>query len=340
MSCWLKHYYPDVFAAALLNSMPMGFYQPAQIVIDAQKHTVEVREVDVNHSLWDNKLEEKSGKYFAMRLGFRQISGIRADDVDTLVNGRGEGYKSITALRDVGVSIAALERLADADAFRSMGMDRRKALWEVSALQDMPVELFKGQASESVLETQVELPLMGKGEHVVQDYATVGLSLKAHPGSFVRPQLDMLNIRSCHHINNDSTNGQLVKVAGLVLVRQRPGTAGGVCFITIEDETGYSNLVVFEKLFDTYRKEILHARLLMVEGRLQREGKVVHVIVSKCFDFTKMLGKLVQREVDELPVLTMARGDEKTAPYPSQNKRTQVREDVPKEAFHGGRNFK
>jgi len=340
VSCWLKHYYPDVFAAALLNSMPMGFYQPAQIVIDAQKHTVEVREVDVNHSLWDNKLEEKSGKYFALRLGFRQISGIREDDMEVLVNGRSEGYQSITALRDAGVSMAALERLADADAFRSLGMDRRKALWEVSALQDMPIELFKGQKSESVLEVQVELPLMAKGEHVVQDYATVGLSLKAHPVSFVRSQLDMLNIRTCHHINNDSTDGQLVKVAGLVLVRQRPGTAGGVCFITIEDETGYSNLVVFEKLFETYRKEILHARLLMVEGRLQREGKVVHVVVSKCFDFTKMLGKLLKREADDLPVLTLARGDEKTAPYPAQNKRTQVREDATKKAFHEGRNFK
>lgn len=340
VSCWLKHYYPDVFAAALLNSMPMGFYQPAQIVIDAQKHNVQVREVDVNYSLWDNKLEEKSGKYFALRLGFREIKGIREDEMDILISGRGEGYRSITAFRDAGVSLSTLEKLADADAFRSMGMDRRKALWEVSALQDMPVELFKGQASESVLETQVELPLMSKGEHVVQDYAAVGLSLKAHPVSFVRSQLDMLNIRSCHAINNDSTSGQLVKVAGLVLVRQRPGTAGGVCFITIEDETGYSNLVVFEKLFETFRKEILHSRLLMVEGRLQREGNVVHVIVSKCYDFTKMLGKLVQREVDDLPVLTLARGDEKSAPYPSQNKKAQVREDVPKEAFHGGRNFK
>ncbi|MBB6240024.1 error-prone DNA polymerase [Pedobacter sp. AK013] len=343
VSCWLKHYYPDVFAAALLNSMPMGFYQPAQIVIDAQKHTVQVREVDVNHSQWDNKLEEKLGKYFALRLGFREIKGIREDEMDILVNARGDGYRSITALRDAGVSLGALEKLADADAFRSMGMDRRKALWEVSALQDMPVELFKGQASESVLETQVELPLMSKGEHVVQDYNTVGLSLKAHPVSFVRSQLDMLNIRSCHTINNDSSNGQLVKVAGLVLVRQRPGTAGGVCFITIEDETGYSNLVVFEKLFETYRKEILHSKLLMVEGRLQREGQVVHVIVSKCFDFTKMLGKLVQREVDDLPVLTLARGDEKTAPYSVQDKRAQVREDhteAAKAAFHGGRNFK
>ncbi|WP_426329041.1 error-prone DNA polymerase [Pedobacter sp. R-06] len=340
VSCWLKHYYPDVFAAALLNSMPMGFYQPAQIVIDAQKHGVEVQEVDVNSSLWDNRLEEKPGKYFALRLGFREIKGIREDEMDILVKGRGDGYKTITALRDAGVSLDALEKLADADAFRSMGMDRRKALWEVSALQDMPVELFRGQASESVLETQVSLPLMSKGEHVVQDYATVGLSLKAHPVSFVRAQLDMLNIRSCHAINNDATDGQLVKVAGLVLVRQRPGTAGGVCFITIEDETGFSNLVVFEKLFETYRKEILHARLLMVEGRLQREGQVVHVIVSRCFDFTKMLGKLVQREMDDLPVLTLARGDEKSAPYPARNKRAQVREEVSKNAFHGGRNFK
>lgn len=343
VSCWLKHYYPDAFAAALLNSMPMGFYQPAQIVIDAQKHSVDVREVDINYSLWDNLLEEKKGKYYAMRLGFRQIKGIREDEMELLVGGRGKGYKSISALRDAGVSIAALERLADADAFRSLGLDRRKALWEVSALQDMPVEMFKGQPSESVLETQVELPLMGKGEHVVQDYATVGLSLKAHPVSFVREQLELLRIRSCYQINNEATDGQLVKVAGLVLVRQRPGTAGGVCFITIEDETGYSNLVVFEKLFQTYRKEILHSRLLMVEGRLQREGQVVHVIVSKCFDFTKMLGKLVQRQADDLPVLTLARGDEMPSAFVAQNKKTQVREDASEEtknAFHGGRNFK
>ncbi|SES23413.1 error-prone DNA polymerase [Pedobacter rhizosphaerae] len=342
VSCWLKHYYPDAFATALLNSMPMGFYQPAQIVIDAQKHAVQVREVDVNYSLWDNLLEEKSGKYFAIRLGFRQIKGIAEEEMSVLINARSHGYQNITELRDAGVSLASLERLADADAFRSMGLDRRKALWEVSALKDIPVELFKGQPSENKLETQVELPLMGKGEHVVQDYATVGLSLKAHPVSFVRDQLDMLHIRSCHQINHEATDGQLVKVAGLVLVRQRPGTAGGVCFITIEDETGYSNLVVFEKLFETYRKEILHSRLLMVEGRLQREGQVVHVIVSKCFDFTKMLGKLLHREADALPVLTLSRADEKTAPYPAQNKRSQLREDAreAKEAFHSGRNFK
>jgi len=343
VSCWLKHYYPDVFSTALLNSMPMGFYQPAQIVIDAQKHTVQVREVDVNYSSWNNLLEEKSGKYHAIRLGFRQIKGIREDEMEILVAGRGDHYHSITGLRDAGVSMATLERLADADAFRSMSLDRRKALWEVSALQDMPAEIFKGQPSESVLETQVELPLMSKGEHVVQDYASVGLSLKAHPVSFVRDQLDMLRILSCRGINNEAMNGQLVKVAGLVLVRQRPGTAGGVCFITIEDETGFSNLVVFEKLFEKYRKEILHARLLMVEGRLQREKEVVHVIVTKCMDLTKMLGKLMQREADDLPILTLSRADEKSAPYPAQDKRSQVREDGTKSAnnvFHGGRNFK
>jgi error-prone DNA polymerase len=201
--------------------------------------------------------------------------------------------------------------LADADAFRSIGLDRRKALWEVSALQDRPTEIFKGQPSESVLETQVELPLMTPGEHVVQDYATVGLSLKAHPVSFVRPQLEMLHILSTHSTNNDAQHGQFVKVAGLVLVRQRPGTAEGVCFVTIEDETGFTNLVVFEKLFEKYRKEILHSKLLMVEGRLQREGLVVHVIVSKCVNLTKLLGSLVQREQED-----------------------------PNDVFYGGRNFR
>jgi len=309
VSSFLKCYYPDAFAAALLNSMPMGFYQPAQVVIDAQKHNVDVRPPDINHSTWDNLLEEKAGEYYAIRLGFRQIKGLREDEMNVLVTNRGTGYKSITALRDAGISIGALDRLADADAFRSIGLDRRKALWEVSALQDMPVEIFKGQPSESILETQVELPLMTLGEHVVQDYATVGLSLKAHPVSFIRQQLEMLRILSTNLVNNDIQDGQMVKVAGLVLVRQRPGTAGGVCFITIEDETGFTNLVVFEKLFETYRKEILQARLLMVEGKLQREGQVVHVIVRKCYDLTKLLGKLAQRQ-------------------------------VPDDAFHGGRNFR
>jgi error-prone DNA polymerase len=339
VSSWLKCYYPDVFATALLNSLPMGFYQPAQIVIDARKHGVEVRPADVNYSAWDNLLEEKVGKYHSIRLGFRQIKGIREEDVQGLLNARTNNYTSITALRDAGVSQTALEKLADADAFRSLGLDRRKALWEIAALADMPVALFSGQPSESVKEVQVELPLMAASEHVIEDYATTALSLKAHPVSFVREKLSLLRIRSTKELA-DIADGTFLKVAGLVLVRQRPGTAKGVCFITIEDETGFSNLVVFQNIFDKYRKEILQARLLMVEGKLQREGEVVHIIVSRCFDLSKLMRGLTQSNNEDIPVLTLSRADETTNPFPSQNIKTQSKEGTQKEIFHGGRNFR
>ncbi len=319
VSCWLKCYYPDVFATALLNSMPMGFYQPAQIVIDARNHGVEVREIDVNYSLWDNLLEEKSGKYHAMRLGFRQIKGIAAEEMELLVVGRTVPYRTIHEIMDAGVSQVTLERLADADAFRSLGMDRRQALWEVSALADRPVGIFEKQASESEKEPQLSLPLMSDSEHVVQDYATTALSLKAHPVSFVREKLSLLKILATREAS-ESWDGRLVKVAGLVLVRQRPGTAGGVCFITIEDETGVANLVVFQQLFEKYRKEILGARLLMVEGKLQREGEVVHVIVKRCFDLTRMLKELTDSGQEELPLLTLSRADERS-PFPLRTKK-------------------
>eukprot|EP01035_Chromulina_nebulosa_P056793 gene56793-77838_t len=250
----------------------MGFYQSAQIVIDAQKHGVEVRPVDVNLSFWDNTLEEKAGKYFAMRLGFRQVKGLREDDMKLLVDGRKKNYIGIHLLRDVGVPESALEKLADADAFRSMELDRRQALWEVTALYDRPIGLFAGQSSESANESEVRLPKMSASEHVVQDYAATSLSLKAHPVSFVREKLKMLHILSARELGS-VVNGMPVKVAGLVLVRQRPGTAKGVCFITIEDETGVANLVVFQNLFDQYRKEILQSKLLMVDGTLQKEGE-------------------------------------------------------------------
>lgn len=299
VSSWIKYHYPDVFATALLNSLPMGFYQPAQIVIDARKHDVEVRPADVNLSYWNNTLEEQAGQYRAIRLGFRQIKGIKEVDADALVNGRGDGYRQIVAIMDAGVPQAALEKLADADAFRSMGMDRRQALWEVSALADRPEALFKEQPSQSAYEPQTKLPLMTEAEHVGQDYVSTTLSLKAHPVSFVREKLQLLNISSTHEINN-GTDGTMVKVAGLILVRQRPGTASGVCFITIEDETGFCNLVVFQKFFDKYRKEILQARLLMVEGKLQREGEVVHVIVEKCYNISLLLSQVVARSENEV----------------------------------------
>ncbi|UKT62299.1 error-prone DNA polymerase [Pedobacter mucosus] len=339
VSCWLKCYYPDVFATALLNSMPMGFYQPAQIVIDARKHGVEVRPIDVNYSFYDNTLEEITGKYHAMRLGFRQIKGIRTEDIEALTTKRIKPYQNINELLDVGISLATMERLADADAFRSLGFDRRQALWEVSALADRPIALFEGQQSESKLEKQTTLPLMSSGEHVIQDYASTALSLKAHPVSFVREQLNLLRVCANKDLP-EIKDGEIIKVAGLVLVRQRPGTAGGVCFITIEDESGFSNLVVFESLFEKYRKEILQARLLMVEGKLQREGEVVHIIVKRCFDLTKMLRTLSKVEEDNLPILTLSRSDEKTAPYPSENKRTQVRKTEKEIAIPLARNFK
>jgi len=338
VSCWLKCYYPDVFATALLNSMPMGFYQPAQIVIDAKNHGVEVLPVDINHSEWDNLLEQKNGKYHKIRLGFRQIKGIREEEMQNLVENRSKQYQTIPELMDIGISQATLERLADADAFRSINLDRRRALWEVSALADKPIALFEGQPSESEKETQIELPLMSTSEHVVQDYATTALSLKAHPVSFVREKLQLLKILSTKE-TAESWDGRLVKVAGLVLVRQRPGTAGGVCFITIEDETGVANLVVFQHLFEKYRKEILGARLLMVEGKLQREGQVVHIIAQRCFDLTKMLRSLTKTEKEELPLLTLSRADERT-PFPAQNKRTQIREDASEKAIPEARNFR
>ncbi|TWF34947.1 error-prone DNA polymerase [Chitinophaga polysaccharea] len=292
VSSWLKCYYPDVFACALLNSLPMGFYQPAQIVIDARKHGVKVRPVDINFSLWDNNLEEHSGKYRAMRLGFRQVKGIKEEDIAGLLSGRTTHYQNIPALREAGVSHNTLEKLADADAFNSIGLDRRRALWEVSALHDRPTGMFTGQTAESVAEAGVQLPEMTAAEQVIHDYGALSLSLKAHPVSFVREKLNLLQVLTAKDLEYID-DGAFVKVAGLVLVRQRPGTASGVCFITMEDETGCCNLVVFEKLFTHYRKEIVQSRLLMVEGKLQREGEVVHVVVQHCYNFTKLLQRLI-----------------------------------------------
>ena len=317
VSSWLKCYYPEVFACALLNSMPMGFYQPAQIISDARKHGVEVRPVDVNHSQWDYMLEEfqaisgespairgesleedsppairgesleedspATKKYRILRLGFRQVNGLREEDIKALIAGRTTMYTSIHELRQAEVNEGALERLADADAFRSMGFDRRQALWEVST-KERPMAVFPKKQEEE----QVTLPEMSMPEHVVYDYASTSLSLKAHPVSFAREQLDQLRIVSASKLE-DLKNGDRVKVAGLVLVRQRPETASGICFITIEDETGTANLVVFKHLFDKFRKEVLQSNLLMVEGKLQKEGEVIHVIVSRCFNFNKLL---------------------------------------------------
>jgi len=337
VSCWLKYYYPEVFATALLNSQPMGFYQPAQIVRNAREHGVQILPIDVNRSQWDNTLEAKQGRYFALRLGLREINGIKQDEMDKLVYGRIKTYTAPHQICDAGVSVATMEKLANADAFRSMDLDRRRALWEVSALHDRPVQLMQGQPSQSDYEPEVNLPTLRLSEHVVQDYATTGLSIKGHPLSFIRQTLNLLHIRTAKE-TNQTENKTVIKTAGLILIRQRPGTAKGVCFITLEDETGTTNLVVFPKLFDKYRKEILHARLLMVEGMVERTD-VTHVIVRRIFNITKLLGDLTAIRNEQQPVLTLSRADEKASPFIPMDKPLKTQQQ-PEDSFHKGRNFK
>jgi error-prone DNA polymerase len=337
VSSWIKCYYPDVFACALLNSMPMGFYQPAQIIIDAQKHGVEVRPVDINYSNWDNTLEEKSGKYCTLRLGFRQVKGLREEDIKILISKRKGGYTTIHELRETGLAETVLEKLADADAFRSINHDRRKALWEVSTKDHQSRALFSDDRFKDIGDQKIVLPEMTLSEHVIHDYASTSLSLKAHPVSFIREQLDKLHILSTAALQN-AKDGDKVKVAGLILVRQRPGTASGICFITIEDETGSANLVVFQKLFDQYRKEIIQSKLLMVEGQLQREGEVIHVIVKRCYNFSRLLNKLNNPEQEGLSLKPMSRSDETTSPF--LKKKTEENEIVQGKIFHEGRNFR
>lgn len=306
VSSWLKWYYPDAFCAALLNSMPMGFYQPAQLVIDARNHGVDVRPVDVNYSHWDNIMEEKSGKFYALRLGFRQVKGIREDELQVLISSRKNYFQSIQDIIQLGLTESTLEKLADADAFRSIGMDRRVALWHLS-VKDQPQALVAGIRERNIVEDNIQLPLMPAPEHVLHDYASVSLSLKAHPVSFLREKLTLLHSKKSNELKN-GRNGDKVKAAGLVLVRQRPETAKGVWFITLEDETGFANLVVFHKVVDECKKDLLQAKMLMVEGTLQIEGEVIHIIAHRCYDISKMLFGLIhsQRNVPVMPLLSQA----------------------------------
>ncbi len=342
ISAWIKWYYPDIFLCALLNSQPMGFYAPAQLIIDARDHGVRCRPVDVNRSEWDNTLEEKVGPYRALRLGFRQVEGLREEDMILLISRRTAPYPSIRALQQAGLSHTALEKLADADAFTSIGLDRREAMWQVAALskaqflktpkgkkptsQSRPLTLFDD------MDELVTLPAMTASEHVVQDYASMSLSLKGHPVGFIRNNLRTLNAVSAAE-HRGLQNGQYIRVAGLVLVRQRPGTASGTCFITLEDETGTINLIVWASLFDEFRQPILGSKLLMAEGHLQIERDVVHVIVRRCYNLNYLLGLLTQTESDDLPLLTLSRGDDKDGKIlPADGGRTKP--------FPEGRNFR
>ena len=364
VSAWIKCHYPDVFCAAILNSQPMGFYQPAQLVRDARQHAVEVRAADVNYSEWDCTLEAgatssvgslppcggglgwgvvRSGKASphrttptpypspqgggeptefvarecAVRLGFRQIQGLSEDEIKRLVAARRNGFAGIEQLAAVsGVSRHTIERLAEADAFRSLGLDRRAALWAARRLDtigiarskpkqapafDRPLSLLAAQRGDELFpEPAVALPPMTLAEHVAEDYAATQLSLKAHPIKFFRDDLTRLGaMRNADHRGEHLRNDQMVTVAGLVLIRQQPGTAKGVIFMTLEDETDIANIIVWRKVFAKNRRIVMTSRFLAVRGRLQRAGLVVHVVAQRFIDLTAELRRLTDGDLAE-----------------------------------------
>jgi error-prone DNA polymerase len=322
VSAWLKCHYPAAFAASLLNAQPMGFYAPAQIVRCAVEHGVEAREADINHSLWDYTLEPATTGGFALRLGLRLIDGLREEDAKRLVSRRDGTPAQRSLFRDVrdlwrrsGVGRAVLERLAAADAFRSLGLDRRQALWEVRGLpKEVPLPLFEcARAAEMDTEEEVVLPLMPLSEHVVNDYRTLRLSLKAHPMHFLRTRAAHARILSCADLRV-SRDGAHVKVAGVVLVRQRPGSAQGVVFMTLEDETGVANAVIWPKVLERERKVVMGARLVVVHGRVQRHEDIIHVVAERLEDRSDWLTLLT--EDAEALSLPFAHADEVRRPGP------------------------
>ncbi|ESX70652.1 MULTISPECIES: error-prone DNA polymerase [unclassified Mesorhizobium] len=314
-SCWFKTFYPDVFCAAILNSQPMGFYQPAQLVRDAHDHGVEIREVDVNFSGWDCALEQSPfdparildrhvqmrgviRTSHAVRLGFRQVKGLSKERMEAFVVRRGDGY---TSVRDVwlrsGLNVDEIEKLAQADAFRSLGLNRRDALWAVRALDGKSaaekLPLFDQPAIRlRDLEPETRLPTMPLGEHVVHDYRSLGLSLKAHPVAFLRQRLDRSGVTPNARLGQ-VRDGRRVSVAGLVLVRQRPGN-GKAIFLTLEDENAVANIIFWERTFDRFRPIVMGARLIRVTGKLQSESDVIHIVAEKVEDLTPWLSVLLE----------------------------------------------
>lgn len=364
VSCWIKCHYPDVFAAALLNSQPMGFYAPAQIVRDAQEHGVDVRPVDINFSDLEIVMEKsnESGLTLAprhaemeediwgnmgIRLGFNMVKGLRSDHANIIVARRGRGYDSIRHLwLRTGLSPKVLEALAEADAFQSLGLSRRDALWAVQGLIGThgadTLPLFQaGSVPLSAMDEESGLPAMPPGEEVIHDYRSLSLSLKAHPMSFMRERLTARGMVPADALRT-LPPGRTVIVAGLVLVRQRPGTASGVIFASLEDETGLANVIVWPKTFEANRRVVLGARVLAVRGQLQREGLVVHVIAKDFVDLTPDLIALANGH--HIGDAVIARADEgKSGPHGSRNRESdQYRALTAKQmidALPSGRNF-
>jgi error-prone DNA polymerase len=316
-SAWLKCHHPDVFCCALLNAQPMGFYAPAQIVRDARLHGVEVRPVCVNASAWDCTLEPCRGRYLAVRMGLRMAKGLNSTHADTLIARRaGIPYRSAEDVhRRSGVPMAALEKLAEADAFQSLGSGRRDALWTIRGLSDARLPLFEvlqsvmaGEGPPPTIaadtdgnEPPVPLTPMTAGRQVVEDYRSTGLSLRQHPVSFLRPDLTQHGIVRCSDLATRK-DGQRLTVAGIVLVRQRPGSARGVLFVTLEDETGHANLIVWPPVFERQRRLILSATMLACRGKMQRESSVIHVIADELTDLSDLLKSVGERGVEGQPV--------------------------------------
>ncbi len=326
ISAWLKCHYPDVFCAALLNAQPMGFYQPAQLVRDAREHGVRVLPPDINASAWDNILVPRAGHArCALRLGFREIKGFRKEEADRLFAAREAG--TFDGVRHLALasqlSGATLSALAHADAFRSVGLDRREALWAVKGLDGgeenarvhLPeLPLFRHADPERLRhEDEVKLPPMRLGEHIVHDYMTLHLSLKSHPLSLLRTRLAARGIMKNADLST-LKDGAKVLVSGLVLVRQRPGTASGVIFATLEDETGVANAIIWTPVFEKYRRTLLTARLLAVKGRLQRQGIVLHVVAEHLEDLSSELELLLLDRTQWGTPPTQAKGRRQKGP--------------------------
>jgi error-prone DNA polymerase len=316
VSAWIKHHYPDVFCAALLNSQPMGFYQPAQLVRDAREHGVEVRPPDVLASDWDCTLETplplEGGKGTghlpprAVRLGLRQIKGLAKEEALRLVEAREAGARTLADLaRAARLSRRAIELLAEADAFASLGLSRRQALWAAKGLEPArrPSEDLPLLAAMGVAEPAVALPAMSEPQEVAEDFRTTSLSLRAHPCSFFRPELTRLGAVPAVRLKTLRDRSR-ISTGGLVLVRQRPGTAKGVVFLTLEDETGVGNVVIWKDVFEANRRLVMTAAFLVVHGRLQREGEVIHLVAERFTDLTTRLSEL--RE-DEAPIQAHSR---------------------------------
>jgi error-prone DNA polymerase len=352
-SSWMKCHHPDIFACALLNAQPMGFYAPAQIVRDARQHEINVLPVSVNHSRWDCTLEDCREKYLSLRLGLRMVKGFSNKDGATLIAARGDAaFASIPELQQrSGLHPGALERLAEADAFACLEhypsdwnrraqarrseadknarsnidlerpdrccrmsnraepalakTDRRRALWEVRALASADLPLFAGR--EDFVEPAVEIKPMQEGREVVEDYTSIGLTLRRHPVAFLREELSLMGVAMSASLAT-TRDGKRLMVAGVILVRQRPGSAKGVMFMTIEDEAGHANIVIWQSIFEKYRRLILSASMVGCYGRLQREGEVIHVVADRLVDLSAMLRSVGARDVAFAPVT--GRGDE------------------------------